>query len=851
MTPSMSRTMIVTVVIWVVTMTMKALMIVPKWIELYDRVEEKTPSDNDMDMVFEKPVMGKSGHLSLPSKQRTQYTDAVNTSNHLLNEPDWIVPHVAMAQAGTIPESKYRTNITVASHLVYAIGDYYANSMMQDALMEMAINETNEDPEILPYTFVKMARYNAFDPDQTDSYPFIDSGGYAINTAIEIAQSKATAVVGEFFSKTAIYSSEVFSYFQIPICSPTASAYALSNDAVYPFYFRTAITTMAAAKGFVTLLKHWDIKRVALIIGFDSLSRGTAKIAEKTILEANIKVLTKVSLSSTEAESNGYAQIYRTLLAVDARYILLFADRVTTPDFFYGARNHSLISSKHVWLGMNDVSIIPSSISMTEASESALGYVPVTGFIPSDNTAVQADFDRRFNQNIVANPRLASILADSSVNPYIYTNTYDCTKTILRGLHQLLKQNNYSPEMLANGSLNPLLHRSAFADTGYPGVFVNPMKIDNYGNIELPVVYANSNFSSDDVMSNAFGITDITVSEFIPLDNKPIFFGGSNVPPPDGPVLQTLSIAPSSVAGVIIIVMSAIGLLFSEAMVTVSWGHCCLRIRDCKKFSSLHSCISSSQPIFIDLARLDHEHYGVTIAYLGYATEFATATFSEAAFLPGLAMASAICVVINALTQFLMTPSVTTIMIITVIIWVVTMTMKVLMIVPKWIELYDRDEEKPSSSFDGVFDQPVLGSGMISLPSKQRTQYSDHTVNTVNASDNSLATASNHWIVPYIIMGSACIRCSRGNSLVWSDWKEAGIIVLSHSGVVWIVFDYDDGSEAAIVSKNDVLDGTDRNVRLEMPNDGVQKFVALLEFDTTQKMEQFCEKWKKLNKYGK
>ncbi|KAJ3329118.1 hypothetical protein HDU76_008583 [Blyttiomyces sp. JEL0837] len=130
------------------------------------------------------------------------------------------------AGATLIPESKYRTNITIASYLIYAVGDYYGTVMMQDAAIELAIKEINEDPNILPNAFVNMARFNAFNPDQTEIYPFIDSGGYAIKAAIDVAQSKGRLLVlvnrennllsnishrrvvigavGDFFSKTTV-----------------------------------------------------------------------------------------------------------------------------------------------------------------------------------------------------------------------------------------------------------------------------------------------------------------------------------------------------------------------------------------------------------------------------------------------------------------------------------------------------------------------------------------------------------------------------------------------------------------------------------------------------------------------
>ncbi|KAJ3327551.1 hypothetical protein HDU76_011560 [Blyttiomyces sp. JEL0837] len=88
-----------------------------------------------------------------------------------------------------VPSSKFRTNYTLAIFQPYSLGRFYQSVNQRDAEIE---------PDI----------------DSVRSYEMIDSGGYAMLAAINVSQSNANAVVGEYFSKTAIKSLEVFNYYQ-------------------------------------------------------------------------------------------------------------------------------------------------------------------------------------------------------------------------------------------------------------------------------------------------------------------------------------------------------------------------------------------------------------------------------------------------------------------------------------------------------------------------------------------------------------------------------------------------------------------------------------------------------------
>ncbi|KAJ3316982.1 hypothetical protein HDU76_001428 [Blyttiomyces sp. JEL0837] len=104
---------------------------------------------------------------------------------------------------------------------------------------------------------------------------------------------------------------------------------------------------------------------------------------------------------------------------------------------------------------------------------------------PDINNAPTQKFIQTWTSLMQGNPEYPDI--ESMLGSYgSYSGGYDCVKLILLGLHQFLEQNpRYTPEMLANGSLNEYLLPAVFADTGYRGITYDPIKLDKAGDLEL------------------------------------------------------------------------------------------------------------------------------------------------------------------------------------------------------------------------------------------------------------------------------------------------------------------------------------------------------------------------------
>ncbi|KAJ3281886.1 hypothetical protein HDU76_008831, partial [Blyttiomyces sp. JEL0837] len=199
---------------------------------------------------------------------------------------------------------------------------------------------------------------------------------------------------------------------------------------------------------------------------------------------AGITVLTSIKLTKSIIKSKDFADAYKTLLSVDARYIYIDADPVTTANFYYPAREHGLIDERHVWFGMGWP--LPASYDIEGefgplAMASLQGYVVTFDSTQSESAPSLVAFNATWMDLADTSPRYAPFTFFS-----LFVGAYDCANTILYGMDQVLKNNPaYTPEMLASRQLKHLFNRTAFYNTGYHGLIWDPIQVDDTGGVEL------------------------------------------------------------------------------------------------------------------------------------------------------------------------------------------------------------------------------------------------------------------------------------------------------------------------------------------------------------------------------
>ncbi|KAJ3309223.1 hypothetical protein HDU76_003684 [Blyttiomyces sp. JEL0837] len=349
--------------------------------------------------------------------------------------------------------------------------DYFLKTL-ESFYWELAVNEINQNPNILPHTFVNLVRYNNWDPDASALYDYVDSGGFSMIQAMKLVQNNVTAAVGEYFSRTTIFSGEIFSHYQIPLCGTNQASPILSDKTRFPYFFRTQL-----GKGYgrylFQLLKWANVKKVAIIMDYDALDVAGAADTVDYLTSQGVQVLTKIFLSYDTIVAHDYNEAYATLKNSDARYFIFFGYDPFIADFMFRSYAHGLIGPRYVWIGWN----LPWPEGNYSRNITTLDSALDAG---TSSDAFQHVY-KAWTTLAAQNPRFKMF---GELLPIMAP--YDCANVMLYGLD---KNPQFTPEMLANGSLKQYLNFTAFQNTGYDGVMSSQIKFNENGDLAVPRTY--------------------------------------------------------------------------------------------------------------------------------------------------------------------------------------------------------------------------------------------------------------------------------------------------------------------------------------------------------------------------
>ncbi|KAJ3017302.1 UNVERIFIED_CONTAM: hypothetical protein HDU68_011758 [Siphonaria sp. JEL0065] len=321
---------------------------------------------------------------------------------------------------------------------------------------------------------------------------------------------------------------------QIPICGPDQNLPALSDRNNYPYYWRVTFSNRYG-EDIATLLKLWKVGRVAMVFDADDIeSTGACLDIKNTLFSHGVIILANRHYHGLKSDQD-YADILNEFQRVDARYMILCAQAWSNSYYLVEtASKMGLIDPKYAWFatqppyppdysGIGDDSRLDKIVGMIYPAPYAQPRSE-PNFVSLSNIWLS-----RYN----ADPM------KYQTDHYTWTNegTYDCTGTLLFGFDKLLKNNpQYTVNMLATRQLQDKMNYSAFKDTGFNGTLLNPMKLDDYGDVAANTVFTslNSTFWINGGAQPVFAEIDKATGAYI-HHFPPTFYGGGSIPPPDGP----------------------------------------------------------------------------------------------------------------------------------------------------------------------------------------------------------------------------------------------------------------------------------------------------------------------------
>ncbi|KAI9349067.1 periplasmic binding protein-like I [Obelidium mucronatum] len=206
----------------------------------------------------------------------------------------------------------------------------------------------------------------------------------------------------------------------------------------------------------------------------------------------------------------------------------------------------------------------------------------------------------------------------------IYT-MYDCVILLALGLDLLMKSNaSFTPNHLATKQLQEYMDYRLFQKVSFDGVTVSPLKLNQYGDIDLP--YQIFQYTGNETQ-RILGETAADGSSFSFYEKMtPVFFGGSEKPPSDGSIPIKLSnITSRTRTGAVIIAYIITGIIM--IIFCIVFMLCCSSHTTVKRtspyvlYTFIFGCIllMASLPFYIasPISILNHEIQSC-LQFVGY-----------------------------------------------------------------------------------------------------------------------------------------------------------------------------------------------------------------------------------------
>ncbi|KAJ3118297.1 hypothetical protein HDU96_002735 [Phlyctochytrium bullatum] len=259
----------------------------------------------------------------------------------------------------TIESGDNEQAITIVVLLPYAVqndgdgiyGDDNMNATVasMDLATELAVEDAARSGGILQGVKVNLVKVNNWREDfsSSENASLTDSGGYAAVAVYDTLQKYGAAgIVGEYYSRTAIFSGGVSSQFKVPHCGTSQSSPKLSNKKEYEYFFR-----MQEGAGFglhlAKLLRHFEVQRVILIGGTDSFAKALLDDISKTFARLRIVVADTIKVKPEAFLAKEFSTEIARMKRGGVNYFVNLLYSGDSSLFFFAAAEEGLVGSNY------------------------------------------------------------------------------------------------------------------------------------------------------------------------------------------------------------------------------------------------------------------------------------------------------------------------------------------------------------------------------------------------------------------------------------------------------------------------------------------------------------------------
>ncbi|KAJ3029303.1 UNVERIFIED_CONTAM: hypothetical protein HDU68_012540 [Siphonaria sp. JEL0065] len=430
----------------------------------------------------------------------------------------------------------------------------------QEALA-IAIDEVNNDPNILPNTTIIVRRFNNIYGKPNSAFDI------ALANDIGTNKKDIVAVFSGFsdFRRLA----QIYAQYQIPMCIGDSLDPRLDSRSKYPYSFQTLPSMNSFAQSIMLTLKYWNVKRVAMLDdgGFFA-AKGSWCATIANVLEQNgFLILAKIPLRRTATISSAtLSSVGDSLTRADARYFILCGSPTTTANVYYGfAKRKQLVGNDFVWFSMNKPdTVLAKQIYGPDYYKITIGFMNVYGINAFTDKMLEQEMTTLNRINSIQTAYGASNFTRSIIELYYNViNMHDCPKIFAAGLSDLLQSNpSLLNKTITSDAIGSSLNWTLFRDTGVRGIVADPLALSSTGGLSSTFYIQCVDGTSPPLTSVKWAITDLAGTKITPIDGSPLtFFDGTSNPPPDGPTYQYSMISRDNPNGALLMGFTISGII--------------------------------------------------------------------------------------------------------------------------------------------------------------------------------------------------------------------------------------------------------------------------------------------------
>ncbi|XP_053330110.1 vomeronasal type-2 receptor 26-like [Spea bombifrons] len=220
-----------------------------------------------------------------------------------------------------------------------------------------AINEINDNPELLPNISLGFHLYDSFlnEGKTVDAFLRILTGmDLRLPNYRCTSQGRLVAVVGCASSRLSILVANAFGMYGYPQISYGSTDPQLSDKGKFPYFYRTVPNENHLYKAISLILKRFGWTWIGIIYSDDEINESAVQRLTVVITKNGGCIdFSKKFLSFFKYKSDEYIRMSETIAKSSATVILFWADLEFTFNFYLVLRN--LLTSRKVWIIMTDM----------------------------------------------------------------------------------------------------------------------------------------------------------------------------------------------------------------------------------------------------------------------------------------------------------------------------------------------------------------------------------------------------------------------------------------------------------------------------------------------------------------